>query len=232
MSEQSLQNLSGIELLSDLGPNDLIEIEKLCGFRYYAAKEQVIDSQSESTDVYFVISGSVKVANYSISGRIIAFADLSAGSYFGELAALDGQPRSASVLGLSNGLLAVMPQETFVNILMGHPFIALKLMRSLAQIIRTSTARIMDLSTLAANNRVHADMLRLAKKHLEIGNISAITPIPIHSDIASRVSTSRETVARVLTDLAKKGIIERQKKSLLVKDVERLNNIVEKVRGD
>ena len=232
MTEQSLEKLSGIELLSELGSSELKDIEKACSFRYCSAKEQVIDSQSESTDIFFVINGSVRVANYSISGRIIAFADLTAGSYFGELAALDSQPRSASVIGLTNCLLAVMPQELFLTLLGNHPTIALKVMRSLAQVIRTSTNRIMDLSTLAANNRVQADVLRLAKEHLENDNFAAIKPIPIHSDIASRVSTSRETVARVLTDLAKKGIIERHKKALLVKDVKFLNDIVEKVRGD
>jgi len=232
VSEKQLGKLSRIELLSELGSSDLFEIEKSCSFRQYSAKEQVIDSQSESTDIFFVINGSVRVENYSISGRIIAFADLSAGSYFGELAALDGQPRSASVMGLTSCLLAMMPQELFITLLKKHPNIALKVMRSLAQVIRTSTSRIMDLSTLAANNRVQAEMLRLAKKHLKDGNVSAISPIPIHSDIASRVSTSRETVARVLTELAKKGIIERQKRVLLVKDVKKLNDIVEKVRGD
>jgi CRP-like cAMP-binding protein len=232
LSVQSLEKLSNIELLSELGLSDLKEIEKFCSFKHCVANEQVIDRQSESTDIFFVIRGAVRVANYSITGRVIAFADLSAGSYFGELAALDGQPRSASVMGLSNCLLAVLSQERFLALLEDHPSIALQVMRSLANIIRISTDRIMDLSTVAANNRVQADVLRLAKDHLKGENVAEISPIPIHSDIASRVSTSRETVARVLMDLARKGIIERQKKALMVKDVKQLSDIVEKVRGE
>jgi CRP-like cAMP-binding protein len=232
MFDQKSDNLSNIELLSELGSSDLKDIERSCSFKHYSANEQVIDRESESTDIFLIIKGSVRVANYSITGRVISFADLSEGSYFGELAALDGQPRSASVIGLTNCFLAILPQERFLDLLKDHSSIALKVMRTLAHIIRISTDRIMDLSTVGANNRVHADVLRLAKNHLEDGNIAKISPIPIHSDIASRVSTSRETVARVLMDLARKGVIERQKKSLLIKDVKKLMNIVEKVKGD
>jgi len=109
---------------------------------------------------------------------------------------------------------------------------ALIVMTVLAGMVRVSTQRIMDLSTLGANNRVHADLLRL------IGEISddmveaVIDPMPIHNDIASRVSTTRETVARVMNDLSRSGIVEKQGHKLLVKDVQRLQEMVEEVRGE
>ena len=209
MSEQELENLSGIDLLSDLDSGDLKKIEEACSFKRFADQEQVIDRQSESTDVYFVISGDVRVVNYSLSGREIALDDMAAGAYLGELAALDGEPRSASVMALSDCLIAAMPQEQFLPLLEKHPSIALKVMKVLARVVRTSTDRIMDLSTLAANNRVQADLLRLAKDHVDDSNTAEISPIPVHSDIASRASTTRETVARVLSDLARRGVVER-----------------------
>jgi CRP-like cAMP-binding protein len=229
---QSLKNLSGINILSALETTALNEIEKLCFFKNCASNEQIIDRHSETTDIFFVISGVVRVANYSLSGRIISFADLSAGSHFGELAALDGQLRSASVFSLTNCLLATISKGQFLALLKKYPSVALMVMKSLAKIIRTSTNRIMDLSTLAANNRVQADLLRMAKK-FEIDGVTAeISPIPIHGDIASRVSTSRETVARVLMDLAKRGIVQRQKKSLVVKDIKQLSDMVKKMKGE
>ena len=232
MSEQILENLSGVRLFSELEPNVLKEIKKNCTFKHYSAQDLVIDRQSETKDIFFIISGSVRVANYSLSGRIIAFADLIEGSHFGELAALDNQPRSASVFALSSCLLGIITQERFIDLLKDEFSVALKVMEALAQVIRTSTDRIMDLSTLAANNRVQADILRLANDCGIYDSMAEISPIPIHSDIASRVSTSRETVARVLMDLARRGIVMRQKNSLLVKNVKELSNIVEKVRGD
>ena len=63
------------------------------------------------------------------------------------------------------------------------------------------------------------------------GNTATISPIPVHGDIASRVSTTRETVARVMNDLARQGIVERTKDSLVLPDVDRLQEMVEEVRG-
>jgi CRP-like cAMP-binding protein len=135
-------------------------------------------------------------------------------------------------MALTDCLLAALPREHFLALLENHSSISLKVMKSLAGIVRTSTDRIMDLSTLAANNRVQADLLRLARNHVDDGNRAEISPIPMHSDIASRASTTRETVARVLNDLARRDVVERQKEILVVLDVELLSNMVEEVRGE
>ncbi len=232
MSDQQTGSLSNVELLSELKPAELKKIEKQVVFKKFTAQEQIIDRQSETSDVFFVVEGDVRVVNYSLSGREITLDDLPLGSYFGELAAIDSEPRSASVMALTDCLVAALPQEQFLELLEKHPPIALKVMKSLTGIIRTATDRIMDLSTLAANNRVHADLLRMARNHMDDENIAAISPIPTHSDIASRASTTRETVARVLSDLAKNGVVERRKKALVVLDVEQLSDMVEEVRGD
>lgn len=101
----------------------------------------------------------------------------------------------------------------------------------LARIVRSADERIMDLSTLAAINRVQAELLRQARAEEADGNAAVIEPIPIHSDIASRVSTTRETVARVLNDLARKGIVKRTRGGLMIRDLDRLRQMVEDVRG-
>ncbi len=232
MSDQETGSLSNIELLSELKPAELKKIEKQVVFKQFTAQEQIIDRQSESSDVFFVVEGDVRVVNYSLSGREITLDDLPLGGYFGELAAIDSEPRSASVMALTDCLVAALPQEQFLDLLEKHPPVALKVMKSLTGIIRTATDRIMDLSTLAANNRVHADLLRMARDHMDDENIAAISPIPTHSDIASRASTTRETVARVLSELAKNSIVERQKEALVVLDVGQLSDMVEEVRGD
>lgn len=145
---------------------------------------------------------------------------------------LTAPPASASVMALTDCLVASLPQEQFLDLLEKQPPIALKVMKALTGIIRTATDRIMDLSTLAANNRVHADLLRMARGHMKGDKRADISPIPTHSDIASRASTTRETVTRVLSDLAKNGVVERQKEALVVLGVEQLSDMVEEVRGE
>ena len=195
-------------------------------------KNRLLIVKAKPRTCFFIVQGTVRVVNYSLSGREITLVDLTQGYYFGELAALDGAPRSASVMALSDCLVAAMPQEQFLALLENHSSISLKVMKSLAGIVRASTDRIMDLSTLAANNRVQADLLRLARNHMDDGNWAEISPIPLHSDIANRASTTRETVARVLNDPARRDVVERQKECLVVLDMEILSNMVEKVRGN
>ena len=224
--------LADIRLLTELSADEVEVIEKNCRWKTYGASEQIIDQHSDSRDIFFVAEGRVRVVNYSLSGREITFDDLEPGSHFGELAAIDGLPRSASVMSLSETRIASLPAEQFQNVILEHPNIALKLMKHLAHLVRTSTSRIMELSTLGANNRIHADLLRMARKVTTDDLTASIAPIPVHSDVASRVSTTRETVARVMNDLARKNIVERQKDALLIKDLERLEDMVEEVRGE
>jgi CRP/FNR family transcriptional regulator, cyclic AMP receptor protein len=223
--------LSGVCLLGELSAERLTSVEQACRYKRFAAQEQIVDRDSATTDVFFVVRGSVRVVNYSILGREIAFDEVTAGNYFGELSALDGQPRSASVMALEDTLILALPRSLFLNLLSEHPNIALQVMMRLAKIVRTADERIMDLSTLAAHNRVHAELLRQARIHIVDGGSARIEPVPVHSDIASRVSTTRETVARVLNDLARRGIVERTKDALLIHDLGRLRNMVQEVRG-
>lgn len=223
--------LSSVSLLGELSAERLTAVEQACRYKRFAAQEQIVDRDSATTDVFFVVRGSVRVVNYSILGREIAFDEVTEGNYFGELSALDGQPRSASVMALEDTLILALPRSLFLNLLSEHPDIALQVMMRLAKIVRTADERIMDLSTLAAHNRVHAELLRQARSHIVDGGSARIEPVPVHSDIASRVSTTRETVARVLNDLARRGIVERTKDALLIHDLDQLRNMVQEVRG-
>jgi CRP-like cAMP-binding protein len=203
----------------------------------WSAGEQVIDRHTDSRDVFFVAKGSVRVAIYSISGQVVTFDDLGAGGHFGDIAAIDGAPRSANVVVLTDTLLASLSPDNFLKILRDHPPLALELMRNLTSIVRISTDRIMDLSTLGAQNRVHAEILRLANRASSeeervAGKRTRISPSPPHADLASRVSTTRETVSRVINDLARRKIIGRSRDALVILDIGRLEKMVEDVRGD
>ncbi len=232
MSENLKGSLSAIALLGDLSEAELAELEQQCSWRHYSSQEQIIDRQSDTTDIFFVAEGRVRIVNYSLSGREITFDELGQGEHFGELAAIDGQPRSASVMAMNNCLVASLSQDRFRAIVQEHPQMALRLMEDLAGMVRSSTERIMDLSTLAANNRVQAEVLRQAREFSEDDICAIIKPIPVHSDIASRVSTTRETVARVMNDLARQGVVERRKDALVIGNIEQLSEMVEEVRGE
>jgi len=224
--------LKRVTLLADLPDEEIARLTKECVWKRYAPHEQIIDRHSEARDIFFIVEGGARVANFSLSGREITLDDLSAGAHFGELSAIDGSPRSASVGALGDCQIAMLSPDRFMALCGKYPQVAIKVMCSLAGIVRSATERIMDLSTLAANNRVHADLLRLARANMEGDNQASISPIPVHGDVASRVSTTRETVARVMNDLARQNLVKREKNKLAVLDVGALEEMVEEVKGE
>ena len=221
------QSLRGIGLLDGLPDAALQSIEKGCNWRIYPRDEQILDRDSESRDVYFVVNGVVQVVNYSITGREIAFAKVRQGDYFGELAAVDGKPRSANVVAAQKSLIASLPRSRFEPLLLEHPRLAMRVIERLAHIVRLCDNRIMDISTLRAVQRVQQETLRLARLGEEKTGELAIASLPTHKDIAARASTSRETVARVLKQLDDAGIIERPEKSLRILEPEILRQLIE-----
>ncbi len=232
MRESGVSSLASIDLLSGLSPAERREVEKACSWKRFITRQQVIDRNSQSRGVYMIVEGRVRVVNYALSGREVTFDELPEGSFFGELAAIDGRPRSARVIALTNSLIAALPGSKFLEILENHSSIALKVLVQLASVVRASNERIMDLSTLGANNRVHAELLRQTHENMGGDNRAVIKPNPLHGDIASRVSTTRETVARVMNNLARRAIVKRTKEALIVIDIEKLRAMVQEVRGE
>ena len=231
------QSLAGIDLLKALPPAERENLERRCRWRNFDEDEQIIDRETQSEDVFFVISGLARVVNFSAGGREVSFDDIGPGGLFGELAALDSRPRSASVVAKTAMLAASVPAATFRELLLAHPEVAMALLRRLAEVVRESTDRIMDLSTLGAHNRIFAELLRLAresdpKAFEQKANQARIRPVPHHVEIASRVSTARETVARVLSDLGKKNVLGRERDALVILDVARLAKMVKEFKLD
>lgn len=231
------QTLAGIELFKGLSPTERQAIERRCRWRTYADGEQIIDRENDTQDVFFVLSGMTRVVNYSPGGREVSFDEIGPGGVFGELAAIDGRPRSAAVVARGESLVASLSPVAFRETLDGYPQVANALLRRLAAVVRGSTDRIMDLSTLGAQNRVYAELLREAresdpKAFEQRLNKARIRPMPVHSNIAARVSTARETVARVLSELTRKGVLDREADALVILDVNRLTKMVKEFRGE
>jgi CRP/FNR family cyclic AMP-dependent transcriptional regulator len=226
------RSLAGVDLIACLDEPSRHALERRCLWRRWAPGEQIIDRETQTSDVYFVASGLARVIDYDDSGRReVIFDEIGPGGYFGELAAIDGEPRSAHIVAAEETVTALLPGEAFIEMLFQHREAGLALMRRMSEMIRQSTSRIMDLSTLGAHNRIYAEMLRQARTGGgRAPNTAVIHPVPVHSDIAARVSTTRETVARVLSELTHKGLLQREHDSLVILDLERLTELARKNR--
>lgn len=229
--QPSSLGLRSVALLDGLSAERLDALARECAWRRCAPEQQIISREADDRDLYLIVSGRVRVTTYSAGGRQVTFRDIGAGDYFGEVAAIDGEPRSADVIALESTLVASMPPAVFWRLAREEPRVAERMLLRLASLMRSLSERVIDLSTLGVQNRIYAELLRLARETGVAGNAARIDPAPKHADIASRVSTYREQVTRELSALVKTGILERGDRALVIRDVAALERLVEEVRG-
>ena len=215
-------SLARIEIFRDCAEDERKRIEARCRWRKFQAGETIIDRGANTHEVHVLASGQVRVVDHGHSGREVSFETIDAGGIVGELAAIDVAEQPA--------VTAALDARTFRQILADHPDVGLAMMRRLTRMVRQSSGRIMELSTLGAHNRVHAELLRLARQKAgaEAGT-ARLYPIPVHGELASRVATTRETVARVMSDLTRRGLLERDGNALVLTDVPALEDLVTRV---
>lgn len=221
-------SLAHIKLFQPLDAPSIARVESQCTWRQAREGDLILSRDSDSRDVFFVAKGRVRIVNFSATGREIAYAIIGPGEFFGELAAIDGQPRSATVMALDDCKLAALPPQSFRELIERHPKLALTVMEKLARIVRICDDRIMDLATLSAYQRVYAEIVKLVKADPVRPNSWLVYPLPTQAQIAAQASTTRETVARVLSHLAQDGIADRKSKTLYVRHFDRLKALCER----
>lgn len=223
------QQLAQIDILSRLSDADLIAFARSCRWRHVRRDQQILGYLDEGRDVYFVISGRVRVEIFSASGREVIYRDIGAGGLFGEFAAIDMNSRSASVIALMNCELAQISSNDFLAAVDGSPAFARALLQHLVGLVREHSGRVMEFATLAVSNRIHAELLRLAKSHRQDNNTATISPAPTHAEIAARVSTHREAVSREIARLRRGGLITTSRRTLIVTDLAALEKLVREI---
>lgn len=224
--------LDNIALWKVLPPDALQRVHARCRWKHYNAGEEILSYLDRSGDVYFITEGDVRVTIFSFQGSVVTIGDLGASEIFGELSAIDGQPRSASIVALTPCSIASMPSSSFRDVVTAEPSACWELSRILTRKLRSLTARIYELSTLDVPNRTRAELLRLAKAAPRQGKSAIIAPVPTQAEIASRISSKREVVARELLRLRDLGIVERRKGALVVCDIDKLAEMVHAAVGE
>jgi CRP/FNR family transcriptional regulator, cyclic AMP receptor protein len=226
------QALGVITEFKQLPTTTLAALSQKCCWRRYAVDEVVLHYQDHDTAVHFIVQGSLRLTHYASSGHEVLLGDFSTGDMLGELAAIDGQERSATALAKSTTLLASMPAKEFLAFVQNDATLCLALLKRLTSQVRRLTQRVFDFSTLSVRSRVHTALWRMAKEQISIDNTTKISPSPTHADLANLISTHREAVTRELNAMAKERVIARERKDLLILNVSRLREMAQEACGN
>jgi CRP/FNR family cyclic AMP-dependent transcriptional regulator len=229
--QPSILGLRGIQLLDGVSTERLEALARESAWRRYEPGQRIISRNGPERDVYLIIAGRVRITFYSTAGRQVTFRDEEAGAILGDVAAVDDGPRSADAVALDDVLIASLPPANFRRLLEQEPVVAQRFMRRLTGLVRLLSERVIELSTLGVQHRIHAELLRLARLAAVDGNVARIAPAPKHADIASQVSTYREQVTREMSAMTRAGLLGKEPGALLVKDLSRLEQLVQESRA-
>lgn len=173
--------LRHVRLFRGLSDEQIRRLDSRCLWRRYEAKEEVLGHGDPGTDVYFVAAGLVRAVIRANGTREIILGDIGAGEFFGELAAIDGRPRSASIVAVTGATLARMPAAVFREMLHEHADVRSQVLALLAARIRLLDDRISEFATLDVRHRVLAELLRLSRPDADGSGRAVVSPPPFHA---------------------------------------------------
>jgi CRP/FNR family transcriptional regulator, cyclic AMP receptor protein len=224
--------LDRIPFFQGLDPAQAENHSRHCLWRHCSENELVLDFDDISTDVYFIVSGEVRVLIRTAAGKEMILGDMGAGRFFGEMAAIDGTKRSANVTALTNTELCVMPASVFKALVFAQPAVCEKLLKLLSGRIRDLNTRLFERSALDLRHRLYAELLRLAAPRKGAAGQSIVSPPPLQHDLAARIGCRREQVSRELSAMLEEGLAERTKGALVLLAPELIQKRVQQALND
>lgn len=206
--------LQKVPLFSQLGPADLQRVLEVARERAYPKNSVILFEDDPGDALYIVKQGQVKVVLIGEDGREVILSVLGEGDFFGEMALIDDEPRSAHVIAMDDSTLLVLRREDFQGLLMQTPAMALAMLRELTRRLRRVDEKVGSLVLLDVNGRVARLLIDLAD---EAGG-ERITRRLTHHTIAQMIGSSRETVSRTMRELVDKGMIEVSRRDIVIRD--------------
>jgi CRP-like cAMP-binding protein len=224
-ADQVTDLLRRVPLFAVLGEDGLGAAARAGSTRTYAAG-QIICFQGDPGDrLYVLLHGLVKVVFTSERGDEIVLRTLGDGEVFGELALLDGSPRSASVVAVQSTQVFMLHRARLLEMMRQHPGLADEFLRMLGHLVRRLTEQAGDLVFLDLPGRLAKLLLQLADRH---GAAAAVLDRRLtQSDLAAMIGASRPAVNRALQSLATRGLLTVQGQTIVLRDVEGLRRRAE-----
>jgi CRP/FNR family cyclic AMP-dependent transcriptional regulator len=190
--------------------------------RAYPPHATIVRQGEKAAAAYLLTLGRAHALLYSLEGQMVLLCEYRPGDLFGALGELDPAPEAAEIVAIEAARSFILGSRDLVALAEAYGSIGLALSRLLVRQLRRATSRIYERAAVSAAGRVHAELLRLARASPGL----AIAPAPVLSELAVRVSTTRETASRAVSALERRGIVRREAGSLTVVAPQRLEELI------
>lgn len=208
-----------VPLFSNLDDSEIQQLAYICNEKSFEKGQTIFYEEDMGTSFYLILSGQVKIVMLSSDGREHILGLLREKDFFGEMAILDGEPRSATAVALSDVKTVTITREDFHRLLRNNPDMSIKIMAVLCKRLRQADRHVESLVFLTAPGRVARTIMQLAEDQgYKDGDKLSILHKMTRQEFANIAGTSRETLTRVLMDFQDEGILDVSKNQIIILD--------------
>jgi CRP/FNR family cyclic AMP-dependent transcriptional regulator len=187
--------------------------------RWFRANDFLLMEGDPSDHVHVLVSGWVRVSTIVEDGREVLFGLRGPGEVLGDLAAVTGRPRSASVRAIEPCTVFQFTGPGFVDVLLSRPAIAVATIKTVAARLRNAETARIAAAALDVSRRVAGVLVRLAEERGRIEPEGVVVDALSQEDIAAQIGAARRTVARALHLLRERGIVETGRRRFLIREL-------------
>ena len=215
MQQEVFSSLKKILLLSKLPDEALNALAAKAKSVKFPKQAIIITEGDETSSLYIILSGKVRVFSSDEKSKEVTLLVQESGSYFGELALLGDEPRSASVETLEKTVCGIISKDDFKSWLVSHPDVAMGLLSELSEKIRHLTEKVKQ---MALSNVYERTIKVLQDMAIKEGDIFVIDNKPTQQELANMVGSSREMINKVMKELTKGGYVVIKDKTLRIEN--------------
>jgi len=221
------QLLAQIPMFEHLSDEELGHLSGLMQQRRYAKGEVIFHKGDVGTALFIVRRGEVAIRLSSSEGREVILAMLHRGDSFGELALLDGEPRSTDAVAREETHLLSLHQQDFRRFIGERPLVAMGLLAVLSRMVRRVTQLVHDAAFLEGRARLVRVLLELARTLGQPGPGGVVLPKRTQVELANQCGVTRESVNKWLRQYVQDGLLALDGGQITLLDIERLRRDVE-----
>lgn len=194
--------------LDQLGPTHSAALLARGVRRSFGPDEMLHRQGDPASHVFIVVRGWCRVSATNLAGQVSLLALRGPGDVLGDLAAINGWPRTASVATIDLVEVMQLTGPAFVDAVLSDPDISLGLLRNLSVRLQAAHAARIELASLDVSRRLARHLLRLAAEHGATTPTGLVIEIPLtQQDLADRLGSSRRAVSRALGVLRDRGAV-------------------------
>lgn len=230
MADKSkLWYLENFNLFTSIKQESMMELNKMVKEKEIAKNQPIYFPNEPSDSIYFLKTGRVKISRYSDDGKEMILAFINPGEVFGEMAYLGEEERTDIAITVEPSFICAINKNDFAQFVEKNPALNLRLTRLIGLKLKSYSERIEDLVFKDSKQRVISFLLKLTDENgKKVGDQIFVKPFLKHQDIADLTACARQTVNDVLTDLRERGIIDFDRKKLIINNPDALRAILKK----